>query len=166
MQQGQQGQVEISGRRNSENYDAVAAQLKTVPMSEMHALASETEQKLIRFVAMLNEKLTSADVPAILADVYFTQATQTMDVVSQLFANRSNKKLRQIEHAVRYALSDLRMLFWYLILSPRSLHQCQCDVSVTVYKYVRQRYHATTRLRPCSTNRCHAIVLIAQGIDL
>jgi len=66
------------------NYHAVAAQLKTVPIGEMHASASETEQKLIGFVAMLNETLTPADVPAFFADVYFTQATQTMDVVSQV----------------------------------------------------------------------------------
>ena len=66
---------------------------------------------LTGFVAMLNETLTSADVPAILADVYLTQVTLTMDVFSQLLDNLSNKKLHQIEHPMRQALPNLRMLF-------------------------------------------------------
>ena len=81
------------------NYKYVSSQLSHFPAHEMQDMSSQIAQRIDNFLIVVHDKIITPEVPEVTADIFFNQATQTMDSVSQLFDSISYMKEKQINNA-------------------------------------------------------------------
>lgn len=81
------------------NHAAVSKQLSRFSTEQINDMAQDIDRNINGLLNVVNTKLLAPRAPEIAADAYFTQATQAMDVVSQLYDKLSNLKERQLENS-------------------------------------------------------------------
>ena len=81
------------------NYKYVSTHLGQITVDEMNGMPSQIALSIENFIIIVQDKLIMPEVPEVAAEVFFNQATQTMDGVSQLFDTLSTIKERQIMQA-------------------------------------------------------------------